>query len=89
MEDIEKVEVPKLTEHRISPNGKLFERIFEYYSAAMSDGTLDSAEKIGRQNLQDLLRKGAKLDSQKKQDSPRSIPACSSIHQLQPECDGR
>ena len=68
--DIEKVVVPKLTEHedRIYQNGKLFERISSvYHSAAMSDGTLDSAEKrLVDKTYKTFLRKGAKLDSQQK-----------------------
>ncbi|MEC7681015.1 MAG: M3 family metallopeptidase [Planctomycetota bacterium] len=68
--DIEKVVVPKLTEHedRIYQNGKLFQRISSVYqSAAMSDGTLDSAEKrLVDKTYKTFLRKGAKLDSQQK-----------------------
>ena len=68
--DIEKVVVPKLTEHedRIYQNGKLFERISSvYHSAAMRDGTLDSAEKrLVDKTYKTFLRKGAKLDSQQK-----------------------
>ena len=68
--DIEKVVVPKLTEHedRIYQNEKLFRRISAVYaSPAMNDGTLDSAEKrLVEKTYKTFLRKGAKLNKQQK-----------------------
>ncbi len=68
--DIEKVVVPKLTEHedRIYQNAKLFQRITSVYeSDAMTNGELDVAERrLVEDRYKTFLRKGAKLNSQEK-----------------------
>ena len=65
--DIEKVVVPKLSEHEdsIYQNQKLFDRISAVYnSAAMKDGTLDLAQRrLVDDTYKTFLRKGAKLNS--------------------------
>lgn len=68
--DIEKVVVPKLTEHedRTYQNSALFERIKSVYeSDAMSNGDLDAAERrLVEKRYKTFLRRGAKLNSQQK-----------------------
>ena len=65
--DIEKVVVPKLSEHEdsIYQNQKLFDRISAVYnSTAMKDGTLDLAQRrLVDDTYKTFLRKGAKLNS--------------------------
>ena len=68
--DIEKVIVPKLSEHEdsIYQNKKLFARISSVYeSPAMKDGTFDLAQRrLVDDTFKTFLRKGAKLDSSDK-----------------------
>jgi len=68
--DIEKVIVPKLSEHEdsIYQNKKLFARISSVYeSPAMKDGTFDLAQRrLVDDTYKTFLRKGAKLDSSDK-----------------------
>ena len=65
--DIEKVVVPKLSEHEdsIYQNQKLFDRISAVYnSASMKNGTLDLAQRrLVDDTYKTFLRKGAKLNS--------------------------
>ena len=68
--DIEKVVVPKLSEHAdsIYQNSKLFSRISAVYdSPAMKDGTLNLAQRrLVDDTYKTFLRKGAKLNSSDK-----------------------
>jgi peptidyl-dipeptidase Dcp len=68
--DIEKVIVPKLSEHAdsIYQNKQLFSRISAVYdSPAMQDGTLDLAQRrLVDDTYKTFLRKGAKLNSSDK-----------------------